>query len=145
MSRRAKVEQDGSVSRQKHDVVWRNVAVEDVIFVDGFQCTEHRRQQTLEPRLIWRLAHFLQSVLQCAACAVRHGHVGRPVGLPEAINLYQRRVVELSKQLGLVDEAAPTCFERLRMPLRSDADERGFSPPSQRLGHVLFQRDTSAK
>jgi hypothetical protein len=93
------------VGRQQHDVVGRDVAVEALRRMQHPQRMKERLEQGQDPRLVGRLGEAAHRVAHGHAFVERHDHVRRAVRFPEAVDLDQRRVVELGEQLGFVDEA----------------------------------------
>jgi hypothetical protein len=102
---------------------------------------EQRHQHATQPGLVGRAPHLGAHLLDRAPAQHRHGHVGGAVGLPEAVHLEQRRVIEARQQLGLVDEALQTQRKALGVGVRADRDVQGFGASGQRGRHVLLDRD----
>ena len=140
-ARGAEIEQQRAVAAgQHHHVVGRDVAVVALLAVDHRQRLGQRVQQAAQPGLGGRAAQFLELVLQGLALVERHHHVGGAIGLPEAVDLDQRGVVELGQQPGLVDEALAAGLEGLAVALGLDLHLVGAGARCQHRGHVFLQR-----
>ena len=139
-ARGAEIEQQRAVAAgQHHHVVGRDVAVVALVAVDHRQRLGQGVQQGAQPGLGGRAAQFLELVLQGLALVEGHHHVGGAIGLPEAVDLDQRGMVELGQQPGLVDEALAAGLEGLAVALGLDLHLVGASARGQHRGHVLLQ------
>ncbi len=142
----AEVEQQRPLAALQQDhVVGGDVAVEALLGVDHGERLGQRLQQLAQPLLVGRRAHRLELVLERDAFVERHHHVGGAVRLPEAIDLDQRRMVELGQQPRLVDEALQPGLEGLAVPLRLDRDLGAADALRQRRRHVFLERDAAAE
>ena len=106
--------------------------------MDDLQGIGQRCQQGHQPALVGRAAHLAQPIFQCHALVERHHHVGRAVGLPEAVDLQQRGVVELGQQTGFVDEAVHAGLEHRAVFLGGDHHVQHTRTAGQRGRHVLL-------
>ena len=125
---------------QKQDVVGRDVAVVDLHRVQHRERVAHRPQQAEDPGLVGRRRHGPHDVAHRRTFEKRHHHVGGAVGLPEPVDLEQRRMVELGEQLGFVDEAFHAGVEGFPMSLRASPDLRRAGTVGDRRRHVLLER-----
>ena len=87
--------------------------------VNHRQRSHQRVKQTAQPGFVGRPRHCTHRVLECQAFVVGHHHVSRSVGFPETVNLDQRWMVELRKQLAFVDEAFKPHLEGIAVALRA--------------------------
>ena len=143
--RGAKVQQHGAAVGFDLDVVRRDVAVVDTFAVQPLDGTQQRHQYAAQPSLVRRPHHVQADVLHGAAAHHRHGHVSGAVGLPEAQDLQQRRVVEAGQQLGLVDKGPQAEPKTLGVGLRAQRDTHGLGAAGQGGRHVLLDRDFAFK
>ena len=92
--RRAEIQQQRAAVRQQN-VVGGDISVITIDPVNFLQRIEHGQQPGAQQDLIRRAAEGCQRLFERGALVIGHGHVGRTVGLPEAVHLQQRGMVEL--------------------------------------------------
>ena len=119
----SKIKHDGQAAAlQKHDVVWRNVAVVAIGLVHDGQRLRHAIDNAHQPHLVDALPDAIFLARQCffqgVALVARHDHVGGATLLPEPVDLEQGRMVKLRQQPRLIDEAAHAHVKGLLMAVR---------------------------
>ena len=145
MARGSEIQQHRLAALGQDDVVGRNVAVVAVLRVNHLQRFQQRPEQVLEPLLVWRFIHVGQRLGEGRAVVERHGHVGRAVGLPEAVHLDQRGMVEAGQQSRLVDEADQAGGKCVGIARRADGHGGAVHAHRQRGGKVLFERHAASE
>ena len=76
--------------------------------VHHLERTQQTVEQAAQPALIRRDAHRLSHLPERHALVVRHHHVGRAIGFPEAMHLHQRRVSKRARsRASLTNEVSP--------------------------------------
>ena len=144
--RRAEIQQQRALGAgQHHHVVGGDVAVVALGVVQHDQRLGQRMQQGAQPGLAGCAVHGAQGVLQRLALVEGHHHVGRAVVFPEAVDLHQRRMVELCQQPRFIDEALAPGFEGFAVALALDLHLRDAHPRGQHRGHVFLERHLAAQ
>jgi hypothetical protein len=126
---------------EQDDVVGRDVAVVAVGVVHHRQRLRDAVHDAEQPGFVHACGDGHQRFPQRVASVEGHDHVGGAALLPEAVDLEQRRVVELGEQAGFVDEAAHAEVEGFPVSFGQGDDGAVVLSCRQRRREVLLDGD----